>query len=162
MSLGNIILVLAGTLTGLSAGVYYTFNVGVVPALRSISPKAHIEFMQLLNARIENPLFFLSFFGPAILVPLSAFLFRDDEMFLLLAIAALVHIFGVIGVTGLGNIPLNNKLADVKIEAISDEEADKIRQEYQGPGTVWMRWHTVRTLTGTAATALIIIVALST
>jgi uncharacterized membrane protein len=161
MSLENIILVLAGTVTGLSAGVYYTFNVGVVPALRDISPKAHIEFMRLLNVRIENPLFFLSFFGPAILLPLSAYLFRERDMFLLLVIAALLHIVGVISVTGVGNIPLNSKLADVDLNAISAEEADKIRREYQGPGTPWMRWHTVRTLAGTAATALIIIAALS-
>ncbi len=160
MSLENVVLVLGGTLSGLMAGVFYTFNVAIIPAMRHISGKRHIAFMQSLNDKIENPVFFLSFFGPTALLPLAAYLHRASDQFPLVLIAALLHIIGANGVTVAANIPLNRKLAEINVEQVSEEEADRLRQEYQGPGSPWMRWHNVRTLASIAATVLIFIACL--
>lgn len=160
MTLENIILVIGGTLTGLLAGVFYTFNVAIVPALRRLQGKEHIRAMNLINDRIQNPVFFLSFFGPTILLPLAAYLHRAESTFPLLVGAALLHIFGSNGVTAGGNIPLNERLNKVDTNQISEEEANRIRQEFQGPGSAWMRFHNVRTLAAIAATALVFIVCL--
>jgi uncharacterized membrane protein len=161
MSFENIVLVIGGTLSGLIAGLYYAFHVAFVPALRAMDPRGHIKAMQELNQRIKNPVFFVTFFGPSLFLPLAAYLHRDTPQFVWLVVASLLHIFGGIGVTVGGNIPLNEALDKVAINQISDAEAERIRQDFQGAGTPWMRFHYVRTITTTVATALILIVCLS-
>jgi uncharacterized membrane protein len=161
MTLENVVLVIGGTLTGLFAGLLYTFNVAIVPALRSIKGTQHIAALQAINKKIKNPIFFLSFFGPTILLPLAAYLHWGTAEFPLLVAAAALHIIGGNGVTIAGNIPLNDKLDRVDSNQLSEAEADQIRKEFQGAGTPWMRYHNVRTLAVTAATALVFIVCLS-
>ena len=161
ISLTNIVLVVGGVLTALQAGLMYDFNVDTVPALRSINGKAHIAMMQAINEKIENPVFFLSFFGPVLLLPLAAFLHRGEPQFGWLVAAAVLFIAGNVGVTVAGNIPLNNKLAKIDANQLSEAEADRIRKEFQGPGTPWMRFHTVRTLAAITATTIIFVVCLS-
>ena len=90
MKLEDIVLVVGGTLTGLLAGVFYAFSVAFVPALRSIKGTQHIAAMQAINVKIENPVFFLSFFGSTILLPLAAFLHRSGSQFGLLVAAAVL------------------------------------------------------------------------
>ena len=161
MTLENIILVVGGTLTSLLAGLFYAFNVAVVPGLRHLKGTQHIAAMQSINEKIKNPVFFLSFFGPSILLPLAAYLHRAEASFPLLVTASLLHIIGANGVTIVGNIPLNERFAKIDASQLSDAEADQVRQEFQGPGTPWMRFHAARTLASVAATALIFIVCLS-
>lgn len=161
MTLENIILVIGGTLSGLMAGLFYAFDVAIVPALRSIKGTQHIAAMQAINQKIQNPVFFLSFFGPTIVLPIAAYLHRDTAQFPLLVASALLHIIGANGVTMAGNIPLNDQLDKVDTNRISETEADTIRTEFQGAGSRWMRFHVVRTLTSTAATALVLIACLS-
>jgi uncharacterized membrane protein len=161
MSIENIVLVLAGTLTGLIAGVYYTFNVAIVPALRALTGTQHIAAMQAINRKIQNPVFFLSFFGPTLLLPLAAYLHRNGSQFGLLVAAALLHLLGGNGVTMAGNIPLNERLDRMDVRQLSESEADHIRGEFQGKGSRWMQWHNIRTVTATLATALVLVAALS-
>lgn len=161
MTLENLVLVIGGTLTGLFAGVLYAFNVAIVPALRSIKGTSHIAAMQAINTKIKNPVFFLSFFGPTLLLPLAAYLHRGTAEFPLLVAAAALHIIGGNGVTIAGNIPLNERLDKVDSGHLSEAEADQIRAEFQGVGSLWMRFHNVRTLAVTAATALVFLVCLS-
>lgn len=157
----NIVLVIGGTLTGLIAGLLYAFNVAVVPALRSLNSKQHITTMQVINVKIKNPVFMLSFLGPTILLPLAAFLHRGAPEFPLLVAAALLHILGVNGVTIGGNLPLNDRLEKLDVNRLSEPEAERVRTEYHGAGATWMRWHAVRTLAAITATALIFIVCLA-
>jgi uncharacterized membrane protein len=152
------VLVVGGTLTGLLAGVFYGFSVAIVPALRAIKGTQHIAAMQLINIKIINPVFFLSFFGPALLLPLAAFLLRDRPQFGLLLAASLLHIVGAIGVTAAGNIPLNNRLARYDVDQLSEKEADQIRKDFQVP---WTNFHTIRTLASIAATVLVFLACLS-
>jgi uncharacterized membrane protein len=161
MTFENIVLVVAGILSGLLAGVFYTFNVAIVPALRSMKPTQHIRAMQLINEKIKNPVFFLSFFGPTILLPLAAFQHQGTPQFPLLVAAAVLHILGSNGVTAGGNIPLNERLDKVDVNTVSEVDAERIRSEFQGPGSAWMRLHAVRTLAAIAAAALVLIVCLS-
>jgi len=161
ITLANIVLVVGGVLTALQAGLMYDFNVDTVPALRSINGKAHIAMMQAINVKIENPVFFLSFFGSVLLLPLAAFLYREEPQFGLLVAAAVLQIAGGFGVTVAGNIPLNRKFAKIDPDQLSDSEADRQRKEFQGPGSRWMRLHTIRTLSSIAAITILFVVALS-
>lgn len=155
MTLLSLILMAAGTLTGLLAGLLYAFSIAVIPGLRQLSAREHLRAMQAINIRIVNPLFMLSFLGPAVLLPLAAFVSQSSAQVLLIAASAL-HIVGVIGVTGAGNVPLNNRLARIDSGAISDAEAERARAEYHGVGSAWMRLHHLRTLAAIAATVLVI------
>jgi uncharacterized membrane protein len=161
MTFENIVLVVGGTLTGLMAGLFYAFNVAFVPALRAIKGTQHIAAMQAVNKKIENPVFFLSFFGPTLLLPLAAYLHRGTEQFVWLVAAALLHIIGANGVTVAGNIPLNKGLDKVNADQLSEAEAERIRTEFEGPGSPWMRFHNIRTLMSIAATALVLVACLS-
>lgn len=161
MSPVTIILISGGTLSGLLAGVLYAFSVAVIPGLRSVKAKEHIAVMQSINLKIINPVFFLSFFGPTLLLPLAAFLQRDSPTFPLLLGAAALHILGVNGVTIAGNVPLNDRLARVDVGILTEMEAEQARRAYQGRGSAWMRWHHVRTIASIVATVLVFIACLS-
>jgi uncharacterized membrane protein len=156
-----LVLVVGGLLTALHAGLLYDFSVDIVPALRSIKGSAHISMMQAINTKIENPVFFLSFFGPIVLLPLATALHWGKPQFPWLLAASVIQIFGCEGVTVAGNIPLNNKLARIDASNLSEVEADRIRKQFQGPATPWMRFHTIRTLAAIAATTIVFVVCLS-
>jgi hypothetical protein len=49
--------------TGLIAGVFYAYAVSVNLGLAAQPDAAHVAAMQAINERIQNPVFFLSFFG---------------------------------------------------------------------------------------------------
>ena len=78
-----------------------------------------------------------------------------------LVAASILDIIGAVGVTVAGNVPLNEKLDKVDLSKLSEAEADQIRNEYQGPGSPWMRFHTIRTLAATVATVLVFVACLS-
>ncbi|QBD77592.1 DUF1772 domain-containing protein [Ktedonosporobacter rubrisoli] len=160
MEIVDIVLVGGGTLAGLCAGLLYAFSVAIIPALHVLKGSEHIAAMQAINVKILNPVFFLSFFGPAILLPLAAILAWGRPQFALLIVAALLYIVGVIGVTSAGNIPLNDKLAKLEAHQLPEAEADRARKEYQGQGAAWMRFHTIRTLAATLTTVLVFIACL--
>lgn len=160
-SFANIALVLGGVTTGMHAGLLYDWSVNVVPSLRKLSPKRHIETFQVMNKTIENPVFFISFLGPIIFLPLAAFFFRGTPRFSWLLAAALVQIIGSNIVTISQHLPRNAQLAKVQASRLNDTEADKIRQDFQGRGSKWTGWHTVRTLASISATALVFIAAIS-
>lgn len=161
MSLENTILVTGGVLTALHAGLLYDFSVDIVPALRSTKGTTHISMMQAINRKIENPVFFLSFFGPMVLLPWATILHWGKPQFAWLLAASVIQIIGCEGVTLAGNIPLNNQLARVDAGRLSEAEAEKIRKEFQAPGTPWMRFHTIRTLAAITATTILFAVCLS-
>jgi uncharacterized membrane protein len=157
----NIVLVTAGVLTALHAGLLYDFSVDIVPSMRKLKAKAHIEMFQAINNTIQNPAFFLSFFGPVILLPLATFLFRGESQFSWLAAAAVIQIVACNGITVTQHLPRNAELAKVDTSKISDAEAEKIRQEFQGPETPWTRFHIMRTLAAITATTIVFVVCLS-
>lgn len=140
----------------LHAGLLYDFSVDVVPALRKLKPKAHIEMFQAIDCTIVNPVFMLSFLGPVILLPTGVFLTRGEPGFGLLLAATIVQIVGSNAVTVAGHLPLNAELMKVDTAQLSEAKAEKIRTKFQGPSSRWVWLHTVRTLSSTAALALVL------
>ncbi|HSX08287.1 MAG TPA: DUF1772 domain-containing protein [Candidatus Saccharimonadales bacterium] len=112
--------------------------------------------MQRINKVIQNPLFFLVFMGPVILLPLTAYLSYKtgvSRQFYTLAGASLLYIILTFGVTVGGNVPLNNKLAAVPVASASAADLHKARTDFEGP---WNGLHAVRTVAGIAASVLAI------
>lgn len=161
MDFASIFLVISGTLVGLTSGILFDFSITIVPSLRALTAKQHIEAMQVINVKIVNLFFLVCFMGPVIFLPFTTYLHREAEQFPMLIIASALYIVGVIGVTVVGNIPLNNQLETVNLNQLSEEEAEPIRQDYQGVNARWMKWHTVRTVVSIMTTILILVICLS-
>jgi uncharacterized membrane protein len=138
-------LALATLTTGLIAGVFYAYSVSVILGLAAQPDAAYVATMQAINERIENPLFFLSFFGAVLflLAALAAHLPRPRSgRFWLIALASALYVGGGFLLTVVANVPLNEELARVAADASASELASA-RAAYEGP---WNFWNGVRTV----------------
>ncbi len=161
MTFENILLVTTGVLTSLLAGLFFGYAVSVNNGLGRLKDSEYVAAMQSINIVIQNPLFFLSFFGPVILLPLVTFLLWDTSDLpqnMLLFAASLFYIVGSFGVTVAGNVPLNEKLAKFDLSHASSKEITEARRRFEKP---WNRLHTVRTIAAIVATTLIFMACLS-
>ena len=156
----NIILVLAGTLTALVTGLFYGYSVSVNGGLHRLNDSEYVKAMQSINVVIQNPLFFVSFIGPVILLPLAAFLQRDANpmQFALLLASSVIYIAGSFGLTMVGNVPLNERLAKFNASKSSGNEIAQARAGFEKP---WNRLHAIRTIASIAASVLIFVAILS-
>lgn len=144
ISIKSITLFSAVLLTGLSAGFFYAWSVSVIPGTRRILDPVYLETMQSINRAILNPAFFLIFFGSLILLIISTIQhFQAGSTFWLLLTAALIYFAGTFGVTGLGNVPLNNSLDTMNLSEMSVDMMDTFRHQYE---LKWNRLHTIRTM----------------
>ena len=133
--------------TGLIAGDFYAYAVLVNLGLAAQPDADYVAAMQAINERIQNPLFFLSFFGAALflLAALAAHyrrLQRSSGRFRLIALACALYIGGGFLLTVFVNVPMNEELARVSAGA-SPGELARARAAYEG---VWNFWNGVRTV----------------
>ena len=144
LSIRSIVLLGSVILTGLSAGLFYAWSVSVIPGTRKILDLTYLQSMQSINREILNPAFFLIFFGSAVLLSISSIYEWNANkwVFGLMLMSALTYIAGTVGVTGLGNVPLNNQLDALDIVGSSSEKLAEFRKYYE---TNWNRLHTYRT-----------------
>ena len=145
MNLKIIVLVIATITTGLSAGLLFGYQVSVVPAFKTLPDTDYIASMQAINVAIQNPVFLLTFFGAAILLPVAAYLYRSTPgslRFQLLIAATLLYIVGTIGITVGANVPLNDTLAAFSLHSSTPTQAAIARSAFEVP---WNTWHLIRT-----------------
>jgi uncharacterized membrane protein len=146
---GAALLASATVVTGLIAGVYYAFACAVMLGLGASGDRTFIEAMQNINTKIENPVFFLSFFGALVLPAWALRTFWSDRRLRLWIGAALgLYAIGLLTTMGI-NIPLNNDLAAAGNPAkIADPAA--VRAHFED---TWNTWNIARALLSTAAAA---------
>jgi len=129
--------------TGLVAGVFYAYAVSVNLGLAAQPDAAYIATMQAINERIQNPLFFASFFG-AVLFLMAALVVYSPRprsgRFWLIALACVLYVGGGFLLTVFVNVPLNEELARVAADASAGELA-RARAGYEDP---WSFWNGVR------------------
>jgi uncharacterized membrane protein len=101
--------------TGLMGGLFFAFGTAVMSSLQRMPAGQGATAMNLINVRIQNPLFLLVFLGTALVcLALGVLGFVQDTpgKWWLLAGAAL-YLVGVMVVSFAINIPLNDRLAAV-------------------------------------------------
>ena len=144
ISLKSITLFFAVLLTGLSAGLFYAWAVSVIPGTKKVADSTYLETMQSINRAILNPAFYLIFFGSLILLVISTIQhFQTGLAFWLLLTATLVYLIGTVGVTMLGNVPLNNSLDVLDLGELKAELQAQTRRQFE---VKWNRLHMIRTV----------------
>jgi uncharacterized membrane protein len=155
--MNNIILIITATSTALIAGLFYAYTCSVNIGLGRLPDREYLAAMQNINSAILNPLFFLSFMGTLVLLPVSAWLNYEQSLsgrFLLLLIAAVLYAIGVFGVTMFGNVPLNNMLAGFDLKSATAADIAHQRISFERP---WLLLHNIRTITSVACLVLVLI-----
>lgn len=149
----NINLVITIVLTGLTAGLCFTWGNAVTPGIGQLGDKAFLEAFQQMNRSIINPTFMVVFFGPFIghLINIYAHRAAFDKSFWLFAVAGALYIIGLVLVTVFKNVPLNEILDKTDLAMASTEQLKELRQLFEKP---WNNWHDIRTFTSTASFSL--------
>ena len=144
ISIKSISLISAVLLTGLSAGFFYAWSVSVIPGTLKVADTIYLETMQSINRAILNPAFFLIFFGSLILLVTNTIQqYHAGLTFWLMLAATLIYLVGTIGVTSLGNVPLNDALDALHLNDLSDVKLAQFRKYYE---LKWNKLHTIRTV----------------
>jgi len=146
MTTANTILLVTALASALISGLFYSYSCSVNPGLAQLPNAGYLAAMQAINKAILNPLFFASFIGTLLLLPLSTYMHYSQPVTLkcwLLIASTLIYLVGVFGVTVFGNVPLNEMLAKIDLQASTPDQLAAIRSEFEGS---WNWFHTFRTI----------------
>ncbi|MEE6130336.1 anthrone oxygenase family protein [Chryseobacterium arthrosphaerae] len=139
----TLVLIITAVLTALIGGLFYAYSCSVVLGLGKLSDAEYLKAMQYINREILNPVFFLSFMGTAILLPVSAFLFRGQPAFIFLLLASAAYLVGVFGVTVAGNVPMNDMLDRFDISGATSDAIKQMRDNFESR---WNFLNNIRTV----------------
>jgi uncharacterized membrane protein len=156
MTFSTIVLIVTATTTGLIAGLFYAYSCSINLGLGRLPDGAYLAAMQSINKAILNPVFFASFMGTLILLPLCTYLqYRQplSPKFIILLISTTLYLTGVFGVTIFGNVPLNESLARFDFSVASVEDISRERINFEKP---WNRLHQIRTIASVVTLVLVI------
>ena len=92
----TIVVVLATLLTGLTAGLCFTWNNAVTPGIGQLVDMGYLRSFQEMNRSIINPTFILIFFGPLFLHLANVFLLKSysSDILWIVIISAALYISG--------------------------------------------------------------------
>jgi uncharacterized membrane protein len=154
-----IVLILATLLCALAAGLLFAFAIVVMPGLKSLNDRAFIRAFQVIDGVIQNnqPVFMLVWVGSVLAVLASLVLgiwqLSGAER-LLLIFAAATYLLGVQLPTARINIPLNNQLQALNVDAMNETELTKARAAFEPR---WNRWNSIRAAIASLATGLLMV-----
>lgn len=144
-------------LTGLSAGLFYSYHCSVIGGLGVLPTREYLMSFQGINKAILNPVFFASFIGSLLVLSLAALLgWYNGINYLLpyLVTALIIYALGVFAVTAAGNVPLNEALARLDTAHASGAELEQFRLEFEAR---WNRLNLIRTVAAILAFGVLII-----
>jgi len=159
MGIFQIALILATFLCSLVAGFLFAFAIVTMPGIRSLNDREFIRAFQVMDRVIQNnqPIFMLVWVGSVVALVTSAVLGigqLDGAGRLLIIFAALAYLLGVQLPTVTINIPLNNKLQTLDVDAMNETTQKAARKDFEPR---WNLWNSIRTAFATLASALLII-----
>jgi len=145
----GIVLVAAVIAMGLLAGLFYAFDVAVMPALTAADDRTLVDAMQQMIDKIENPAFFLTLLGAPVLAAVALVQARSSGATTTAnwIIAALAFYTVMVVVTFAFHFPLNEDMKAAGDPARIEDLA-AVRDDFLTP---WVVWNIVRTVATTAA-----------
>ena len=144
-------------LTGLLAGLFYGYQCSVINGLGALGNKEYLLSFQSTNKFIQNPVFFLSFIGPVIVLPITCYInykIGGGELFPYLLASTIIYMVAVFGITIACNVPLNDMLDGFNIQSATDSQLQDMRLKLEAD---WNKWHLVRTIASIASFIALII-----
>lgn len=156
LTLDNIVFSILILLTGLSAGLCFTWSNSITPGIGKLNDLGYLMSFQQMNRAILNPFFFIVFFAPFILGMYNLYVFINaPKTIIWLLIAALaIYFFGVLLVTIFGNVPLNEILDKTELTSANSIELKNLRSVFE---TKWNRLHLVRTISSIISFIILIV-----
>lgn len=144
MTLRALLLIAAILTTGLGAGVYFAFDVAVMPGLARVGDRTFVESVQGINIAIVRGLFMVVFLGALGFTVAAGLAHLRSSALPWIGVAALLSL-AVLVVTFAASVPLNNAI-DAADLATTDLAA--VRERFE---SAWARWNVLRTVLSTAA-----------
>jgi uncharacterized membrane protein len=145
----RIVLVAAAVAAGLYAGLFWAWQVSVIPGLTKVDDTTYVTTFQSFNEEIENPWFFSVFFGAPVLIAAALAMHRRSATPVVALLGAALALNALtLAITIAGNVPLNNELADY--ERITPEIAATARSDFED---TWNWLNLARTLASIASLA---------
>ena len=136
--------------SGVVGGVFFAFSSFVMPGLARMPAASGIAAMNSINVTAVTPLFMTALFGTALvclIVCIGAVTGWSQPGSLWLVAGGLVYLVGIVLVTIVFNVPLNDALSAV--DPASTNGADMWSRYLDE----WVMWNHVRTIAGVAALA---------
>ncbi|MEM7611550.1 MAG: anthrone oxygenase family protein [Pseudomonadota bacterium] len=128
--------------SALIGGIFFAFSNFIMKALERVPPSQGMLVMQTINVTVLNRGFLGVFMGTALIclvLAISTIVDWRAAYSPYLLGGAVAYVGGTFFVTGLGNVPLNNKLASVNPD---DQESARTWEHYLEH---WTRLNTQRT-----------------
>ena len=152
-------LILATFLCSLVAGFLFAFAIVAMPGIKSLSDREFIRAFQVMDRVIQNnqPIFMLVWLGSIVVLITSVVLGiepLDGSGRMLIIFAALVYILGVQLPTITINVPLNNKLQTLDVDAVNEAALKAAREDFEPR---WNRWNTIRAGLSSLVTILLLV-----
>lgn len=134
-------------------GAMFVFSAFVLPALGDLAPREAVLAMQAMNVRAPKS---------TLLIPMAAMALGSVAVVVMTLvgdgpdratrIVGALLAFAAIVITGVGNIPLNNRLAALDAEVAT-------AADWQGFARPWLGWNAARFLTSLVGAVLLAIAA---
>ena len=159
MEIFQITLILATLLCSLVAGFVFAFAVVVMPGIRNLNDREFIRAFQVMDRVIQNnqPIFVVVWIGSVVALVIAAVLGigqLDGTGRLLIIFAALAYFLGVQLPTFTINVPLNNKLQTLDVDAMNETTQKAARKDFEPR---WILWNSIRTAFASLVSVLLII-----
>ena len=162
MGIFQLTLIVATFLCSLVAGFVFAFAVVVMPGIGHLGDGEFLRAFQVMDRVIQNnqPVFLLVWMGSVIALLSSAALGfgqLDGIGRLLIVVAVLVYLLGVQVPTVTINVPLNNTVQALEIDAMDETAQAAARQDFE---LRWNTWNSIRTGLASLVSVLLIILLL--
>ncbi|MER8371168.1 anthrone oxygenase family protein [Mesorhizobium sp. M1406] len=136
--------------SGIIGGVFFAFSSFVMPGLARMPAAGGIAAMNSINVTAVTPLFMTALFGTALVclvVGAGAVMGWSQPGSLWLVAGSLIYLIGIVMVTMVFNVPLNDALA------VADPASASGSSLWSRYLNEWVMWNHVRTMSGIAALA---------
>ena len=148
MNLLELALILATLLCALTAGFVFAFASVVMPGIGKLGDREFIRSFQVIDGIIQagQPVFGLVWMGSVAALLLSAVmgvLQLDGIERAFVVVSALVYVLGVQVPTFRINVPLNNTLQGLDIDAMDEDALASARRAFENR---WVKWNSIRTV----------------
>lgn len=159
MGILQVALILAAFLCSLVAGFLFAFAVVVMAGIKNLGNREFIRAFQAMDGIIQNnqPVFVVVWLGSAIaLIVAAAFGVGqlDATGRWLLIVSTLAYLLGVQLPTLTINVPLNNALQSLDVDAMEESAQEAARTAFEGR---WNRWNAIRTVVSCLVSLLLIV-----